>query len=199
MEDSEIVALYWARSENAITETSLKYGKYCYAIAYNILFCAEDANESVNDTYMAAWNSMPPHHPSILSGYLGKITRRIAIDKWRKASAAKRGGGEISFALDELAECIPSSHDVEREIQEAESGKAVYAFVKTLPNIEKWVFISRYWFLKPIFAISEQFGFHESKVKSMLHRTRKKLMLYLMKEGVLDESGNAAESNECDR
>ena len=92
MNDDKIVDLYWIRSEDAITETSIKYGKYCYGIAYNILADAEDAEESVNDTYFDAWNTMPPHRPSALSAFLGKLTRRISIDRWRKRSAAKRGG-----------------------------------------------------------------------------------------------------------
>lgn len=123
MEDSRIVELYWVRSEAAITETSKKYGKYCYAIAYNILSNAEDADESVNDTYFDAWNSMPPHRPSILSTFLGKITRRISIDKWRGRTADKRGGGEIVQALDELADCVPSGHSVEHEAEAAELKK----------------------------------------------------------------------------
>ena len=101
MNDDKIVDLYWIRSEDAITETSIKYGKYCYGIAYNILADAEDAEESVNDTYFDAWNTMPPHRPSALSAFLGKLTRRISIDRWRKRSAAKRGG-ELAAALDEL-------------------------------------------------------------------------------------------------
>ena len=87
MNDDKIVDLYWIRSEDAITETSIKYGKYCYGIAYNILADAEDAEESVNDTYFDAWNTMPPHRPSALSAFLGKLTRRISIDRWRKRSA----------------------------------------------------------------------------------------------------------------
>lgn len=185
MEDKEIVALYWARSESAINETSLKYGKYCYAIAYNILSNAEDADESVNDTYMAAWNSMPPHCPSILSTFLGKIARRISIDNWRKQKAEKRGGGEVLLVLDELADCIPSNCSVEHELQLVEVEKAVVAFLSTLPEIERWVFINRYWYVKSILIICRQFGFSQSKVKSMLRRTRQRLKLYLMKEGVL--------------
>lgn len=103
MDDSNIVELYWARSESAIAETSSKYGNYCYTIAYNILANKEDADESVNDTYMNDWNCMPPHRPSILSTFLGKITRRISIDKWRRQKADKRGGGEVQLALDELS------------------------------------------------------------------------------------------------
>ena len=104
MEDSRIVELYYSRSENAIIETANKYGKYCYYIAYHILDGAGDADEVVNDTYMGAWNSLPPHRPSVLSTYLGKITRRISIDRWTKRKADKRGKGEIPLALDELAE-----------------------------------------------------------------------------------------------
>lgn len=113
MEDDSIVNLYWVRSENAISETSKKYGNYCYSIAYGILGNIEDADESVNDTYLDAWNSIPPHHPSILSTFLGKITRRISIDKWRGRTAKKRGGSEIVLVLDELSDCIPSNGLVE--------------------------------------------------------------------------------------
>jgi RNA polymerase sigma-70 factor (ECF subfamily) len=116
MEDSRIVDLYWIRSESAIDETETKYGKYCYAIANNILANTEDAQESVNDTYLGAWNSMPPHRPAILSSFLGKITRRISIKKWQEKHACKRGGGEIVLVLDELADCIPSEQSVDKEM-----------------------------------------------------------------------------------
>lgn len=188
MEDSDIVELYWMHSENAIAETASKYGKYCYTIAFNILFSTEDAEESVNDTYLGAWNSMPPHRPSILSTFLGKVTRRISLKKWRYKNADKRGGGEVQLVLDELEDCIPSSHDVEQELQMAELEKVISAFIKTLPNMERWVFISRYWYLDPIPAICKQFGFSQSKVKSMLHRTRGKLMSYLKKEGIFNDN-----------
>lgn len=188
MEDSSIVELYWTRSENAIAETASKYGKYCYTIAFNILFNTEDAEESVNDTYLGAWNSMPPHRPSILSIFLGKITRRISLKKWRDKNADKRGGGEVSLVLDELEDCIPSDDDVEQKLHMAELEKMISAFIKTLPDIERWVFISRYWYLDPIPTICKQFGFSQSKVKSMLHRTRGKLMTYLKKEGILNDN-----------
>ena len=106
MEDKKIVDLYWQRSEAAIEETKLKYGPYCYGIAYNILRSREDAQESENDTYLAAWNAMPPHKPELLSGFLGKITRRLSLDKWRIKTAQKRGGCEVTLSLDELSECI---------------------------------------------------------------------------------------------
>lgn len=185
MEDARIVDLYWARSENAISETSAKYGKYCYAIAYNVLANHEDADESVNDTYLDAWNNMPPHRPSILSTFLGKITRRISIDKWRGRTAEKRGGGEIVLALDELSDCVPSDHNVEHEVEAAELAKVIDDFVMSLPLMDRRVFICRYWYLDPISVISQQFSFSESKVKMMLHRQRKKLLSYLEKEAIL--------------
>lgn len=105
MDDQNIIALYWARSETAISETAQKYGGYCFSIAKNILTNHEDAEESVNDTYLTAWNAMPPRRPSILATFLGKITRRLAIDRWRYRNACKRGGGEMTLALDELEDC----------------------------------------------------------------------------------------------
>ena len=184
MEDTHIVDLYWARSETAIEVTSKKYGRYCYAIAHNILANTEDAEESVNDTYLCAWNSMPPNRPTILSTFLGKITRRISIDKWRARSAEKRGGGEILLALDELSDCVPSTHNVEQEVEAKELAEIVNAFVMGLPIMERRVFVCRYWYLDPITSICQQFGFYESKVKVMLHRTRNNLRNYLESEGV---------------
>lgn len=188
MDDASIVDLYWARSDNAIKETASKYGKYCYAIANNILFNSEDADESVNDTYWGAWNSMPPHRPSVLSSFLGKITRRISLNKWRDRHRERRGGGEVSIVLDELEDCLPSDYNLEEEILAAEMGMAINSFLIKLPDAERRVFICRYWYLDPISAICKQFGFSESKVKSMLHRTRSKLSLYLAKEGLFNDN-----------
>lgn len=183
MEDARIVDLYWERSEHAIIETADKYGKYCYTIAYNILSNAEDAEESVNDTYLGAWNAMPTQRPNILSTFLGKITRRLSIDKWRSRSAKKRGGGEISLALDELDSCIPSGQDLEQIIEFQELTGQVNRFLAGLPKTERDVFVSRYWFLMPIKVISRKFEISESKTKTMLFRTRNKLRSCLQKEG----------------
>lgn len=185
MEDDSIVNLYWARSENAISETSKKYGNYCYSIAYNILGNVEDADESVNDTYLNAWNNIPPHRPSILSTFLGKITRRISIDKWRGRTAEKRGGGEIVLVLDELSDCIPSNQSVEHEVEVAELSQLIDNFVMSLPPMERRVFICRYWYLDPIADIAQRFGFSQSKVKMMLHRQRKNLLNRLEREALL--------------
>lgn len=185
MEDGSIVNLYWARSENAISETSKKYGNYCYSIAYHILGNTEDANESVNDTFLDAWNSIPPHRPSILSTFLGKITRRISIDKWRGRTAEKRGGGEIALVLDELSDCISSDQNVEYEVETAELAQIIDHFVMSLSPMERRVFICRYWYLDPIAEIAKRFGFSQSKVKMMLHRQRKNLQNHLKRKGFL--------------
>ena len=183
MDDERIVALYWSRSEAAITETASKYGGYLNSISYNILVNREDAQECVNDTYNDAWNSMPPHRPSILSTFLGKITRRISIDRWRKLNAEKRGGGELTLALDELEDCVSGSGSVEDEIQRRELAKLFNDFLNTLPATERRVFLCRYWYMDSIQSIALQFGFSKSKVASMLHRTRAKLRTVLEKEG----------------
>lgn len=185
MEDSQIVALYWARNEDALAETAAKYGRYCFQIAYNILSSREDADESVNDTYMSAWERIPPHEPAVLSAFLGKITRRISLNRWRNKSRKKRGGGEVILALEELRECIPSSEDVERRMEQRELSRAITQFLAGLAETERNVFVCRYWYLADIKKISKAFGFTESKVKSMLHRTRIRLKAYLTQEGLL--------------
>ncbi len=181
MDDNNIVDLYWQRMEQAISETAKKYGKYCYSIAYNILGSREDAEESVNDTYSDAWNSIPPHRPSVLSTFLGKITRRRAIDKYRKHTARKRGGGEIPLVLDELKDCIADKGSMEQWYEKKRLSEVINAFVIALPEIEQKVFLCRYWYMDPISSICKQFGFSESKVKSMLYRTREKLRIVLEK------------------
>lgn len=183
MEDNRIIDLYWQRNENAISETATKYGKYLYSISYRILLNAEDAEECVNDTCNDAWQSMPPHRPSVLSTFLGKITRRLSIDRWRKRSADKRGGGEIALALDELDECVSGSGSAEDEAEHRELLNKINEFLKALPRGERQVFMCRYWYMDPVSDIAKQFGYSESKIKSMLYRTRHKLRAMLVKEG----------------
>lgn len=185
MDDNLIIDLYWKRCESAIAETSAKYGRYCRKIAYDILADAQDAEESVNDTYLDAWNAMPPHRPVMLSTFLGKLTRRISIDRWRGRTAEKRGGGEIPLTLDELADCVPSEQDVERTVEARELTAAVNAFLSQLPDHERDVFVCRYFFLLPLSEICEKFRYSPSKTKSMLSRTRKKLLAHFKKEGLV--------------
>lgn len=185
MEDSQIVALYWQRNELAIRETDAKYGRYCHKIAHNILANREDAEECVNDTYVGAWNAIPPHRPAILQTFLGKLTRRISLNRWRSKSREKRGGSQTVLALDELGECVSDGMDTEQTVMGKELAEAVRRFLSTLPDQERDVFLSRYFFLASIAEISRSFGFSESKVKSMLLRTRRKLRTYLQKEELL--------------
>lgn len=184
MEDRDIVALYWERNQEAIAETEKKYGRYCYSIAYNILYNAEDAEESVNDALMNAWNSIPPHMPSVLSAFLGKITRYVSLKKWRYARTQKRGGGEIALAYEELSDCIPSGKSVEETLHEKELAEIIDCFLDELPAAERHIFICRYWYFDDISTISKQFGFSSSKVKSILYRIRKKLLSRLNEEGI---------------
>lgn len=183
MNDKSIIDLYFSRDEEAITQTDKKYGRYCYSIAYNILTNKEDAEESVSDTYMTAWRAIPPRRPSVLSTFLGKITRHISIDRWRVNSAYKRGGGEITLALEELGDCVSGRHNVEMEYERKELIRAYVKFLDALPVTERRVFLRRYWYVDSIETIAKEFGFSQSKVKTMLHRTRAKLRKQLAEEG----------------
>ena len=183
MDDQKIIDLYWSRSETAIKETDRKYGKYCYSIAYNILTNNEDAEESVSDTYMAAWKAMPPKRPSILATFLGKITRHLSIDRWRSRNRYKRGGGEIVLALEELEDCITDGLSTEDTVQRKELTVFINRFLDALPDTERNVFLCRYWYVDSMQDIADTFGFSVSKVNSMLYRTRVKLRRTLEKEG----------------
>ena len=183
MEDARIIDLYWQRDESAISETAAKYGKYLHSISYGILRNEEDAEECVSDTYAGAWQAMPPHRPSVLSAFLGKITRRISISLWRKRSAEKRGGGETALALDELEECVSGEGDAESEAERRELREKLNAFLRALPPTERQVFMRRYWYMDPVADIAARFACSESRIKSMLYRTRKKLRAMLEEEG----------------
>ena len=185
MDDTQIVELYWARKESAIEETEAKYGSYCRSIAGNILNNQDDAEECVNDTWLGAWNSMPPHRPSVLSTFLGKLTRRISIDKWRRTTAKKRGNGQLPLVLSELEDCISDGKSIEEETERKLLNEVIAAFVKSLPETEQKVFLCRYWYMDSVGSIATRFRFSESKVKSMLFRTREKLRVRLEKEGLV--------------
>lgn len=175
MNDAEIVSLFWKRDETAISQSRRKYDSYCRSIARSILENRCDAEECLADTYLAAWNSIPPHHPAQLSTYLGKLTRRISLKKRREGNALKRGGGELTLALDELAECIPSGADVEATLKESALADLMNSFLAELNLDARRVFLRRYWYLDSIAEIAARFGFSQSKVKSMLLRTRQRL------------------------
>lgn len=185
MDDAQILALYFERSEKAISQTAMKYGNYCYRIAYQILANREDAEESVNDTYMEAWNAIPPNRPPVLSAYLGKIVRNISIDRWRSENAEKRGGGEFPLCLEELENCVSGKGDAAQEEIRQETVAALNRFLRKQPEIDRKVFLRRYWYLDSVSEIAERFGFSRTKVTTMLYRTRKKLHKQLEREGLL--------------
>lgn len=184
MNDEKIIALYWQRDENAISETKAKYGRYCYSIAYNILHNSEDAEECENDTYLDAWDCIPPHRPNCFSVFLGTITRRISLDKWRRKNADKRGGGETVVSLGELEECIPSGMSIDCEISANELAVLITEFLRTLPESECNVFLRRYWHFDSVEEICKRYGYGKSKVKMILLRARQKLLAHLEKEGI---------------
>ena len=184
MEDERIVSLYWQRDESAIRETEIKYDRYLTKIAYNILSSHEDSRESVNDTYLAAWNSMPPHRPCVLSTYLGKITRNLSLNRYALRTAQKRGMGQVELTLSELEECVPAQRDLEQMVDEMVLVDAIEAFLYAQPRTMRSIFIGRYWYLYPIRELADAYAMSESKVASLLFRMRNKLKLHLEKEGI---------------
>ena len=182
MNDREIVNLYWQRSEQAISETEQKYGRYCHRIAYNILESSEDSEECVNDTWMSAWNAMPDKRPERLGPFLARITRNLALTKIVRRTAKKRGGGEAELALEELDECLSSGWQLEMEIETRELSRAIDAFIGKLPEKEQLVFVGRYWFVATERELAKKLGMSRSGVAAMLKRIRAKLKTYLLTE-----------------
>ena len=183
MEDNQIIELYWKRNENAIEETSQKYSAYCFAIANNILNNQEDAEECVNDTWLKAWNAIPPQKPDNLKLFLAKITRNLSLNRIEAQNTKKRGNGEYALVLDELSECIASYSDVEDTYLAKELGELVRRFVRKLPEREGNVFVRRYFFMESVAVIAKRYRLTENHVMVMLSRTRKKLKKYLVEEG----------------
>ena len=187
MEDSRIIELYWQRSENAITETDKKYGAYCSTVAFNILLNQEDAEECVNDTWLGAWDAIPPHRPSMLRAFLAKITRNLSIKRLEKRLADKRGGTAECIVLDELEECIGDPTDVEGIAEANALEELIRRFVRKLPERDGNLFVRRYFFTDSIASIAERYRISENHVMVILSRIRKKLKKELMKEGFICE------------
>lgn len=185
MEDERIIDLYWARQEQAIVETDKKYGNYCRSISLHILNSQEDTEECVNDTWLRAWDSMPPKRPDFLAAFLGKIVRNLAISRYRMSHAKKRGSGETDLLLMELEECIPSVKSVEEEIEGKETAASIDRFLAEIDAESRAVFVRRYFYVDSIKEIAERFDVSESKVKSQLFRMRNRLKDHLEKEGIV--------------
>lgn len=184
MDDNEIISLYWQRAESAVAETDRKYGGYCQAIAWNILENQEDASECVNDTWLRAWNAIPPHKPERLSAFLGKITRNLAFNRYRDERRKKRGGGQMALVLEELGECVPGRACVENRVESLTFAEAFNSFLSGLPPEDRALFLRRYWYAEPIRELTEVFGLGESAVKTRLFRLRGKLRTELEKAGI---------------
>lgn len=185
MDDRQIIALYNERSEAALSETAKKYGRYCRTVAYNILRNEEDSEECVNDTWLRAWESIPPQCPERLSAFLGKITRNLALNRYKHKNREKRGGGQTVLVLEELNECIPGADSTEEAANEALLVEVLNGFLAELPVDKRKIFMRRYWYLSSVKEIAEDFGLSESNVKMTLLRLRSKLKSVLEKEGIL--------------
>lgn len=183
MEDDAILRLYWERDERAIPATAEKYGAYCHTIAANILFAPEDAEECVNDTYLRAWNAIPPERPRVFSAFLGRITRRLAINRLERLTAQKRGGGEGMLVLEELAECVSGRETVERAYDARELRAAIAAFVQALPVRQRRLFVLRYWHAESVVSAAKRCGMTANHASVTLHRLRGDLRGYLTERG----------------
>ncbi len=184
MKDDQIVALFFERSQDALRESEAKFGKYCHAIAYNILSSHEDAEECVNDTLLAAWNSIPPNRPQFLSSFLGKITRNLAIDRLSLLLAKKRKGQTLPL-FEELAEILPSHLSEDGMVDEILMKDALNAFLRTLPEETRNIFLQRYFYCRDVKEIAKEFSLPENNVSVLLYRTRKALKTHLEEHGVM--------------
>lgn len=183
MEDRLIVGLYWQRQEQAIVESQRKYGRFCHRIAENILTLREDAEECVSDTWVRAWNTMPPQKPESLRAFLGRIVRNLAISRYRASHAEKRYAG-MDLLLSELGECVPTADSVEAAVDAAELSRLLSDWLRMLSESERTVFIRRYWNGETIRDLARRAGMSPSGVQRLLMRLRKQLHAHLEREGI---------------
>ncbi|WP_310602310.1 RNA polymerase sigma factor [Anaerosporobacter sp.] len=184
MEDDRIIELYWERKEEAIEETSQKYGRYCKSIALRILENMECCEECVNDTWFNAWNAIPPQRPTTLRIFLGRITRNLALNRVRDLSCEKRGGGQAVLVLDELTDCIPVSPSPEKVLEDKEITASIERWLETLSKEKRVAFIRRYWYCDNLADVASFMGWSESKTNSLIQRLRINLKHHLLKEGI---------------
>lgn len=183
MVDDDIVKLYWDRDESAISETATKYGSYCTSIAHSILLNNADVQECVNDTWLHAWNAMPPRRPSVLSTFLGKITRNLSFDLYKKHRRIRRGGSNIDEVLNELDECVSGNDNTEKQCEVKELINEINQFLLSLPEGKRCMFILRYWYAYSISEISNRLNISENNVSVSLNRIRRKLRTHLIERG----------------
>jgi RNA polymerase sigma factor (sigma-70 family) len=183
LEDGQIIELYWSRDQRAIRETEGKYGKLLHGIAWNLLRSREDSEECVNDTYLRAWEAIPPARPGALRIWLGQITRNLSLDRWKSRRAEKRGGG-AELLLGELADCLPAPEGRGRAVEDLELAETLDAFLRGLSREGRAMFLRRYWYGESVAEVAAALGCGEGKVKSSLFRSRRALRDYLEKEGI---------------
>ena len=181
--EREIIALYQSRDENAVRMTAETMGKYCYSIAFNVLNSREDAEECVNDTYLAVWNSIPPAEPVSLKSFVSSITRNLALNRYKEQHRDKRGGGQVPLALEELSEVVSDTEDVTATYERKELLEHISAFLRKCSPRDRGLFLDRYIRLEPTPVLAKQYGVKEAQVLLILSRTRKKLKAHLEKEG----------------
>lgn len=183
MDDSKIIELFFSRSEDAIIHCKTKYEKYCHSIAYNILHNQEDSDECLNDTWLSAWDTIPPAKPLVLSTYLGKITRNHALDRYRNYTAKKRNGNQTTIVLEELSECISSGQNIEDEIINKNEIIQIFdSFLDELSSNARIIFLQRYWYMMSVKDIAHNNNLSQSAVKMSLLRSRECLKQRLVKE-----------------
>ena len=183
MEDLEIISLYWARNERAIAESEAKYGPLCRSVALQVLESPEDGEECVSDTWLRAWNAMPPGRPARLGAFFARITRNLALDRWRREHAEKRYGNEPALALEELEEIV-SGVGLEEEADRRELVRALNGFLRSLPKRDRRILLRRYWGLETLDALAKSEGMSRSALHRRLGRLRERLAEYLKKEGI---------------
>ena len=184
MTDKKIVELYFARSEDAISETDRKYGSYIRGLAMSVLGNVQDSEECVNDAYMRLWETIPPQKPDKLGAFAARIVRNIALNTVTRLSALKRGGGDSSTPFDEIADCLPSAESTEHTVENRELARILERFLGTLGREKQLIFMKRYWYFESVPEIAAEMNISESKVKMSLKRTRDRLREFLGKEGV---------------
>ncbi len=182
MEDHEIIALYFDRNEQAIAETQRKYGKLCLGLARRIIGNEQDAEECVNDVYLGVWQAIPPQRPSSLSAFVAKITRNIAIARLRYRKASRRDS-DAMVSLSEIEEIIPDP-DAYEAVEDREIARWISEFLYEEDEEVRNIFLRKYWYFDSIATIADAFGYSESKIKSLLFRTRNKLKNHLAEKGV---------------
>lgn len=184
MDDKGIIALFFARDEKAIAQSDVKYGQYCRSISFNILCDHQDAEECTNDTYLQAWNTIPPTKPESLKAYLGRIVRNISLNKFKSKQTQKRKSDEFSAAYDELENVLASGQSIDEYIDEIHLKDLIETFLDKQTKENRKIFIARYWYFESISEISAKLGVSESKTKMSLLRMRNSLRNFLEQEGV---------------